>query len=393
MAEHESGQERTEEPTPKRQQDAKKKGQLARSRELNTMISLLVGAGGLIAFGGAMIGDLSAQMGNYLSMSPAGMDNPEVFTATVGKALGNGILICVPFFALLLVSVFVGPLAMGGWAFSPSSMAFKVSKLNPLKGIAKMVSAKSLMELVKALGKFFLVGSMATVVIWQTFDQLLLLASKDIDTALNHFANIAGLSFLSFCTALILIAAIDVPFQLWEHKRQLKMTKQEIKDESKESEGRPEVKSQIRMLQREMSQRRMMDNVPGANVVITNPTHYAVALKYDDLGPQAPVVVAKGKGEIAMRIRKLAEEHDVMTFSAPPLARAIYASTEIDREIPAQLYLAVAQVLAYVYQLKLPLVPGQPVPQAPHDITIPEELAVPEDSRADSSENTSGESP
>ncbi|MBQ0720140.1 MAG: flagellar biosynthesis protein FlhB [Gammaproteobacteria bacterium] len=384
MAEHESGQERTEEPTPKRQEDAKKKGQLARSRELNTMISLLVGAGGLIAFGNTMIGELSEQMKNYLTMSPAGMDDIEVFTATVGSALGNGILICVPFFMLLLVSVFVGPLAMGGWAFSPSSMAFKISKLNPLKGVAKMVSAKSLMELVKALGKFLLVGAMATTVIWQTFDQLLMLASKDVETALNHFANIAGLSFLSFCTALILIAAIDVPFQLWEHKRQLKMTKQEIKDESKESEGRPEVKSQIRMLQREMSQRRMMDNVPTANVVITNPTHYAVALKYDDLGSRAPVVVAKGKGEIAMRIRKLAAEHDVMSFSAPPLARAIYASTEIDREIPAQLYLAVAQVLAYVYQLKLPPVPGQPVPQPPTDIAIPDELSVPEDNSGDS---------
>ncbi len=389
MAEHESGQERTEEPTPKRQQDAKKKGQMARSRELNTMISLLVGAGGLIIFGSTMISRLSEQMTSYLSMSPAGMDNPEVFTATVGGALGNGILICVPFFVLLLVSVFVGPLTMGGWAFSPSSMAFKIEKVNPLKGLAKMASAKSLMELAKALGKFFLVSAIATVVIWQIFDQLLLLASKDIETALNDFASIAGVSFLSFCTALIVIAAVDVPFQLWEHKRQLKMTKQEIKDESKESEGRPEVKSQIRMLQREMSQRRMMDSVPSANVVITNPTHYAVALKYDDLGPRAPVVVAKGKGEIAQRIRELAAEHDVATFSAPPLARAIYASTDIDSEIPAQLYLAVAQVLAYVYQLKLPVVAGQPSPQPPTDIAIPDELSVPEDNRTD----IRGESP
>ena len=389
MAEHESGQERSEEPTPKRQQDAKKKGQMARSRELNTMISLLVGAGGLIIFGSTMISRLSEQMTSYLTMSPVGMDNPEVFTATVGSALGNGILICVPFFVLLLVSVFVGPFAMGGWAFSPSSMAFKIEKVNPLKGLAKMASAKSLMELAKALGKFFLVSAIATVVIWQIFDQLLLLASKDIKTALNDFASIAGLSFLSFCTALIVIAAVDVPFQLWEHKRQLKMTKQEIKDESKDSEGRPEVKSQVRMLQREMSQRRMMDNVPTANVVITNPTHYAVALKYDDDGPRAPVVVAKGKGEIAQRIRKLAAEHNVVTFSAPPLARAIYASTEIDSEIPAQLYLAVAQVLAYVYQLKLPVVPGQPSPQPPTDIPIPNELSVPEDNDID----TNGENP
>jgi flagellar biosynthetic protein FlhB len=252
-----------------------------------------------------------------------------------------------------------------------------------------MASAKSLMELAKALGKFFLVSAIATVVIWQIFDQLLLLASKDIKTALNDFASIAGLSFLSYCTALIVIAAVDVPFQLWEHKRQLKMTKQEVKDESKDSEGRPEVKSQVRMLQREMSQRRMMDNVPTANVVITNPTHYAVALKYDDDGPRAPVVVAKGKGEIAQRIRKLAAEHNVVTFSAPPLARAIYASTEIDSEIPAQLYLAVAQVLAYVYQLKLPVVPGQPSPQPPTDIPIPNELSVPEDNDID----TNGENP
>ncbi len=378
MAEHESGQERTEDPTPKRAQDAKKKGQLARSRELNTMISLLVGASGLIAFGGAMIGELSTQMKSHLMMSPAGMDNVDVFTATIGSALGNGIVLCTPFFILLLASVFVGPLAMGGWAFSTSAMQFKAGKLNPLKGMAKMVSAKSLMELIKALGKFFLVGSMATVVIWQIFDQLLLLPREDIQSALTHFATISGFSFLSFCTALILIAAIDVPFQLWEHKRQLKMTKQEIKDESKDSEGRPEVKSQIRMLQREMSQRRMMDKVPTANVVITNPTHYAVALKYDEHSTQAPIVVAKGKGEIAQRIRKLADENNVLIFSAPPLARAIYASTEIDREIPAQLYLAVAQVLAYVYQLKLPVAPGKPTPKPPTDISIPDELSIPE---------------
>lgn len=383
MAEHESGQERTDDPTPKRQEDARKKGQVARSRELNTMMSLMVGASALIILGGAMVRDLSTILRNHFVMLPTNLDNPQVLTATVATALGDAIFLLIPFFLILLISVFVGPLAMGGWAFSLSAIQFKIEKVDPIKGLGKLASAKSLMELVKALAKFLLVASIASLVIWQSFDQLLLLAREDTESALGHFANIAGISFLSFSAALILIAATDVPFQLWEHKRQLKMTKQEIKDESKESEGRPEVKGQIRMLQRQMSQQRMMDKLPTASVVITNPTHYAIALKYDELSPHAPTLIAKGKGHMALRIREVAEEHNILIFSAPPLARAIYASTDINREIPAQLYLAVAQVLAYVYQLKLPIAPGKTPPKPPTDISIPDELAVPEDISGD----------
>ena len=231
------------------------------------------------------------------------------------------------------------------------------------------------MELLKAIGKFILVASAATAVIYAIYDQLLALGRQDVESSLAHLGYLGSRAFFGFCLALIIIAAIDIPFQLWDHSRQMRMTQQEVKDEMKETEGRPEVKSHIRNMQRELSQKRMFEELPEATVVITNPTHYAVALKYDDQGSQAPVLVAKGRDLVAARIKEVASENNITTFSAPPLARAIYASTEVDQEIPAQLYLAVAEVLAYVFQLERSLSSTDPRPKPPVNLSVPEELA------------------
>ena len=370
MAEHESGQEKTEQPTPKRLREARQKGQVARSRELNTMLSLLVGAVGLLLLGKFMLGGLAELVSNSLSLDPKQIRESSMMAATLGDTFIDALLLLVPLFVLLIVAAFAGPLFVGGFAFSMKAVAFKVEKINPIKGLGRMFSVKSLVELIKAIAKFLVVAGVATLLLWELLDDLLALGMEELNNALAHSASLLAWAFIGLSAALVLIAAIDVPFQLYQHTKQLKMTKQEVKDEMKESEGRPEVKGKVRQLQREMSQRRMMEEVPTADVVITNPTHFAVALKYHDAGAGAPVVVAKGADHIAAQIREIAQQHNVVLFSAPPLARALYATTELDQEIPADLYLAVAQVLAYVYQLKT-MIDGE-APQMPTDLPVPE---------------------
>ncbi|HBD11594.1 MAG TPA: flagellar biosynthesis protein FlhB [Porticoccaceae bacterium] len=376
MAENETGQERTEQPTPKRLQEARKKGQVPRSRELNTLITLLCGAFGLLAFGSSITTGLAGTLEHYFSLHAIQVETPGQLTATFGEAMWQGLLMLIPMFLILIAGAFAGPLMLGGWTFSTSAIAFKLEKIDPLKGLKRIASLKSLMELLKAIAKFFLVTAVAVGVIWALFDELLLLGKENPQAALAHTGDIAIWAFLGFCLALIAIAGADVPFQLWDHSRQMRMTRQEIKDEVKETEGRPEVKSKIRTLQRERAQQRMFDEIPEASVVITNPSHYAVALKYDEHGSRAPVVVAKGRDLIAARIREVASEHDIALFSAPPLARAIYATTDLNQEIPARLYVAVAQVLAYIHQLNQAARPGRPKPQPPRNLPVPEDLAA-----------------
>ena len=252
---------------------------------------------------------------------------------------------------LLLVSI-IGPISLGGWLFSAKAMAPKFSRMNPGPGLKRMFSTKALVELLKALGKFVVVLMVALAVLSAYQDDLLSIAKQPLDLAIMHSVEVVGWCALWMACGLILIAAVDVPFQLWDNKQKLMMTKQEVRDEYKDSEGKPEVKSRIRQLQRDAAQRRMMQAVPDADVVITNPTHFAVALKYDGSKGGAPMLVAKGGDFVALKIREIANEHKVTVLESPALARAVYYSTELDREIPAGLYLAVAQVLAYVYQLR-----------------------------------------
>jgi flagellar biosynthesis protein FlhB len=352
MAESESGAEKSEEPTEKRLRESREKGQIARSRELNTLAVMLAGAGGLLASGGGLANALMEIMrGNFSLPREVILDERNMVIWLMASA-EVAIEALLPLFLALLIASIVGPIALGGWLFSAQAMAPKISRMNPLAGLKRMFSAKALVELLKALAKFSVILLVALAVLAADRDDLLAMAHEPLESAVLHAVQVVGWSALWMACGIILIAAVDVPFQLWDNKQKLMMTKQEVRDEYKDSEGKPEVKQRIRQLQREMAERRMMQAVPQADVVITNPTHFAVALKYDPAKGSAPVLLAKGGDFTALKIREIAQEHKVMLLESPALARAVFYSTELDQEIPAGLYLAVAQVLAYVYQLR-----------------------------------------
>ncbi|WP_275544697.1 flagellar biosynthesis protein FlhB [Pseudomonas sp. Marseille-Q0931] len=352
MAESESGADKSEEPTGKRLEESRKKGQIARSKELNTVAVTLTGTVALIIFGAYMGNVLMDVMRGNFSL-PRDVLMSERSMALYLLASGKQALLAVqPFFIALLIASIAGPIALGGWLFSAEALQPKASRMNPLAGLKRMFSVQALVELLKALAKFLVILAVALVVLSVDQDDLLAIANEPVEPAILHSLKVVGWSAFWLSCGLILIAAVDVPFQLWSHKQKLMMTKQEVRDEYKDTEGKPEVKGRIRQLQREMAERRMMQAVPQADVVITNPTHFAVALKYDPEKGSAPVLLAKGGDLLALKIREIAQEHKVMVLESPALARAVYYSTELDQEIPAGLYLAVAQVLAYVYQLR-----------------------------------------
>ena len=371
MAEEQTGQERTEQPTERRLQEARKKGQVPRSKELNTMLSLLLASISLLVFGGYI-------SQNLMQISVEGFSIPRELAFDTAQLpfqfmymASQALLALSPFMAIMLVSVFAGPLLMGGWSFSLETISFKLEKLDPIKGLARIFSLKSLVELAKALAKFVLLLGAAILVFFSIDQQLLSLSSMTPKAAGLEAATILVQVLLILSATMILIVALDVPFELWNHSKQLRMTKQEIRDEMKETDGNPQVKQRIRTLQRQLAEGRMMEDVKTADVVITNPTHYAVALQYLDRPGSAPKVVAKGKDLTALRIRSIAADCDIPIFEAPPLARALYRSTEIGYEIPHVLYMAVARVLAYVFQLKS-ATPTDYVPK-PTDFDIPVE--------------------
>lgn len=352
MAESESGAEKSEDPTEKRKQDSRKKGEIARSRELNTLAVVLAGTGGLLMFGGALGQRIMQMMYKNFSL-PREMLLDERYMAISllqsAQMAGDGL---IPLFVVLLIAAIVGPVSLGGWLFSMEALAPKFSRMNPFSGLKRMFSMKSIVELLKALGKFSIVLLVALFVLARARNELIKFASEPLEMAILHSMQVVGWSALWLACGLIAIAVIDVPFQMWDSKQKLKMTKQEVRDEYKDSEGKPEVKSRIRQLQREMAERRMMSAIPEADVIITNPTHFAVALKYDSEKGQAPILLAKGGDFLALKIREIGNEHNIVLLESPALARAVYYSTELEQEIPAGLYLAVAQVLAYVYQLR-----------------------------------------
>ncbi|WDY59494.1 flagellar biosynthesis protein FlhB [Pseudomonas sp. PSKL.D1] len=353
MAESESGQDKTEEPTDKRKRDAREKGEIARSKELNTVAVTLAGAGGLLAFGGYLAESLMALMRMNFSLTREVVVDERYMGAFLLASGKMAIWATQPILILLFVISFVAPIALGGFLFSGSLLQPKFSRMNPLSGIKRMFSMHALTELLKALAKFFVILIVALVVLASDRKALLAIANEPLEMAIIHSVQVVGWSTLWMAAGLLLVAAADVPFQLWQTHKKLKMTKQEVRDEYKDTEGKPEVKQRIRQLQREVSQRRMMAAVPDADVIITNPTHYAVALKYDpEKGGAAPLLLAKGTDFLALKIREIGVEHKVQILESPALARAIYYSTEVEAEIPAGLYLAVAQVLAYVFQIR-----------------------------------------
>jgi flagellar biosynthetic protein FlhB len=374
MAESESGADRSEEPTQKRVDEARRKGQIARSRELSTLAVTLGGAGGVLVYGGQIGQSLLDMMRAGFSFSRETLlDEGSMVILLMATSL-EALKSLAPLLVVLLIASIIGPIALGGWMMSGEAMQPNFGRMNPLSGLKRMVSVHSLVELAKAFAKFVVVLGVALMVLSAVEGDLLAIAYEPLEVAILHSVELVGWSSLWLSCGLILIAAVDVPFQLWSSKEKLMMTKQEVKDEYKDSEGKPEVKSRIRQMQREMAERRMMQAVPTADVVITNPTHFAVALKYDPQKSGAPLLLAKGGDFLALKIREIAQEHRVVLLESPALARAVYYSTEVDREIPAGLYLAVAQVLAYVYQLRQYQAGKGKRPGPLPDFPIPEDL-------------------
>ena len=374
MAESESGADKTEDPTEKRKKDSREKGEIARSKELNTLAIMLAGSAGLLIFGGALAQDMMELMRYNFSLSREVLLNPDsmgLFLLHSGKI---ALLALQPVLVTLLIAALVGPISLGGWLFAAGSLAPKFSRMNPAAGIKRMFSAKALVELLKALAKFFIILIVALLVLKSDIDDLLRIAHEPLELAVIHSLQVVAWSALWMACGLILIAAVDVPVQLWESHQKLLMTKQEVRDEHKDQEGRPEVKQRIRQLQRDMSQRRMMAAIPDADVIITNPTHYAVALKYDPEKGAAPMLLAKGSDFLALKIREIGTKHNILLLESPALARSIYYSTELEQEIPAGLYLAVAQVLAYVYQIRQYQAGKGKRPDPLKDLPIPADL-------------------
>jgi len=374
MAENENGQDKTEEPTDKKREDSRKEGQIARSKELNTLVVTMAGAIGLL-----VEGDNIAQMMSYLMTSNFTITREMLMDpgAMAKMLLSSGqyaLIVMLPFFVVMTVAAVIGPISLGGWLFAAKSLAPKFSRMNPLSGLKRMFAASALIELLKSFAKFLIVMIVALVVLSKERNDLVSIAHEPLELAIIHSLQVVGWSTLWMACGLMIIAALDVPWQLYEAHKKLLMTKQEIRDEHKNSDGNPQVKQRIRQLQYEMTQRRMMESVPQADVIITNPTHFAVALKYDPEQGGAPMLVAKGVDFVALKIREIGAHHQILILESPGLARSIYYSTELDQEIPAGLYLAVAQVLAYVYQIRQYHSGGGKRPDPLGDITIPPDL-------------------
>lgn len=370
MAE-DSDLEKTEPASPRRIEQAREKGQVARSRELSTFTVLIAAGAGLMIMGPQLVDSMAGVMRGGLTLDRAAAFDPLMMLVRFQQMSLNALIAFLPFILLMVVAAIFAPLVLSGWLFSFEALQPKFSRIDPLKGIGRLFSRNSLVELAKALGKSALIGGVAYWAIMHHKEALFSLSGESVNQSIAHLGSLLGVTFLTIVSSMILIVAIDVPFQLWEHNSKLKMTKEEVRQENKESEGSPEVKAQIRRMQREMARRRMMAEVPKADVIVTNPTHYAVALRYQDKLMGAPVIVAKGSALIAARIRELGEEHHIPILEAPPLARALFRHGELGEEIPAALYTAVAEVLAYVYQLRSYKSGGGVQPQLPQSLPVP----------------------
>jgi flagellar biosynthetic protein FlhB len=372
MAE-ESDAEKTEAASPRRLEQAREEGDVPRSREVATFTVLMAAGAGLWMTGSGLVRQLSHTLVSGLSLTRDQVFDPDVLIHRILLDLVQVLIACLPLGAAVMVVALASPLLVGGWLFSSKAFTPNFMKLNPINGISNMFSTNSLVELVKAIIKTIVVGAVAWVVISRQKEAMFGLISEPLNASSAHLMDMLGMSFLFIVGALGLIAAIDAPYQMWHYANKLKMTRQELIQESKESDGNPQIKGKIRQLQREMAKKRMMADVPTADVVVTNPTHYAVALKYADGAQGAPKVVAKGTDEVAAKIRELAKEHKVAILEAPPLARALHKHTDIGDEIPPRLYAAVAEVLAYVYQLRA-YRPGGRYPDRPTRLDVPADM-------------------
>lgn len=370
MAE-DSDQEKTEAPTPHRIEKAREDGQIPRSRELTSLLMLLAGVS-ILWVGGAPLGrKLGAMLAAGLHFDHSIINDPSLIVGQIGSLLKQSLMALLPLITGLVLVALAAPMLLGGLLFSGKAVAFKFSKLNPLPGIARMFSAQTGAELLKAVLKSVLVGAVTGFYVWHNWPEMLRLVSESPVSALRNALNIVALCGVLIVLGLIPMVGFDVFFQIFSHIKKLRMTRQDIRDEHKQNEGDPHVKGRIRQQQRAAARRRMMADVPKADVIVTNPTHYAVALRYEENKMSAPKVVAKGAGLVALRIREIGNEHRIPMLEAPPLARALYRHAEIGQQIPGTLYSAVAEVLAWVWQLKRWRVAGGLIPKKPVNLPVP----------------------
>jgi flagellar biosynthesis protein FlhB len=370
----ESDLEKTEDPSPTRLEKAREEGDIPRSRELATCAVLLAAAAGFAAFGDGLGTSMMRMLSDSLSFSREMAFIDTLPLESMQVDISKLLLSFLPLMALLVAVALASPILIGGWSMTLKSVAPNLTRFNPLTGLGNMFSMNALVELLKAMGKTLLVGTVSFLVIWSMFPTLLTLSSLTVERGITSTHHYLLIAFVWAVGSLGLIALIDVPYQLFSYKKKLRMTKEELKQEAKEANGNPEIKARLRQQQREMARRRMMSAVPAADVVITNPTHYAVAIQYTEGNMGAPKVVAKGLDEVAFKIRDVAKQYKVLVIEAPKLARALYANADVSDEIPQQLYSAVAEVLAYVFQVRQFTGASGPYPKEPSDIFVPDEL-------------------
>jgi flagellar biosynthetic protein FlhB len=372
MAE-ESDLEKTEPASPRRLEKAREEGNVARSRELVTFVLLGTAVAGLWALAGPLGSHFRASLGHGLRFERAAAFDTSFMLTQAGLLAMQALVAMAPLMGMLVLAALVAPLMLGGWLFSTQAIGPKFDKLDPIAGIKRLFSTQSLAELFKALAKSLLIGGVAWVVIMDGMDEVNALMAQSERAALPQMILLVARNCALITSALLLIALVDVPWQLWSYYRKLRMSREDLRQEHKESEGDPHIKAQIRRQQQQMARRRMMSEVPKADIVVTNPTHFAVALKYVD-SMRAPRVVAKGTDGVAERIREIAKENKVAILEAPPLTRSLYKYTRLGDEIPAGLYTAVAEVLAWVYQLKRWQAEGGEAPRTPGELPIPQDL-------------------
>ncbi|WP_028453347.1 flagellar biosynthesis protein FlhB [Chitinilyticum aquatile] len=372
MAE-DSDLERTEEPSARRLEEARNKGQIPRSHELTTFATLMAGLLMLFMQGPALYQTLATITRKAFTFNRTQLNDTQIMLELFVSMLQTSLLALIPVLTATALAAILAPMMIGGWLFTFESLAFNFGRMNPVSGIGRMLSVRSVVEMIKTILKSALIGGVATFVLWKEKDQFIALVSMPPDTGFLYLWEMIRFTLLSVVGAMAAIVLIDVPFQLWDYYKGLRMTKEEVRQESKESEGDPQVKGRIRQLQREAARKRMMAEIPKADVIVTNPTHYAVALRYTE-NMRAPQVVAKGAFLLAERIIELGREHKVAVVRTPPFARALYHHAELGSEIPASLYTAAAEVLAYIYQLRLYHRYGGTEPQLNDTLPVPSEL-------------------
>ncbi|MFC5303343.1 flagellar biosynthesis protein FlhB [Azospira restricta] len=375
MAE-ESDLERTEPASARRLEQAREEGQVPHSRELGAFLILIAAAGTLWLLGGWLAQRTAAMFRRGLTLDEKLVREPDQMLVRFADLSIDVLITYSPLLGVLMVAAAAGPFFLNSFIFSPKAVLPKLSRMDPIQGLKRIISWSGVVDMLKAVAKAGLIGGIAAWVIWSERNEIVGLLALPVESGLAAVGHLVAFSFLVIVSAMLLIVALDVPFQLWHYHDKLKMTREELRQEAKEMEGDPHVKGRIRSLQREAARRRMMAAVPQADVIVTNPTHFAVALAYKS-GMGAPKVVAKGTGEVARRIRELGAEHGVPLLEAPPLARALHRHVELDQEIPGTLYAAVAEALAWVYQLSNWRRAGGQYPVPPRDLQVPPEL-VPE---------------